>query len=584
LTYNILQSTKVGDLMNENIKIKKPYLKIACILDEFSYDCFKYECNLIQLHANTWKQVITKEKPDLLLVESAWKGVGNSWRAKINNINKIKDTKLKSLAAYCKSLNIPTIFWNKEDPGHFENFIDTARLFDYVFTTSEECIKKYTKVLKHNKVFCLPFAAQPQIHNPIDKDNRKVNNVAFAGTWYANKYPKRKKDLEFLLTSALKYSVVIYDRAYNLPYPSKKNYEFPAKFKPYIRGGLPYKAMVEAYKKYNLFLNVNTETNCKTMFSRRVFELLACGTPIISNYSRGVDLLFPSIVKLANSKNDTDRYLKVLLGNKYFRDKLSLRGQREVFNKHTYTHRLGEILNKIGFKYTKKPVSGVSIITIANDDNCIKNIINNYTTQKYSKKELIIIINNKKLDVNEIKINLKNYSGIKIIQSGENQSYKDNLTLGVKNSKYGYISIFNSNDYYAPNFLIDLMNTFKYTDAEIVGKLSYYCYSKNNKKLMLVVPNSEYRYVNFLYDSAIIIKKELFNNIKLNTTSKENIWNDFFNQCIKKHIKLYSSDKFNYVHIVDDISKLNTNIGKKSMSANYKNVKLIYEYKKQITV
>ncbi|MCM1989295.1 glycosyltransferase family protein [Oceanirhabdus seepicola] len=570
--------------MNENIKIKKPYLKIACILDQFSYDCFKYECNLIQLHIKNWKKVISKEKPDLLLVESAWKGVGNSWKIKIYDINNTKDTNLKSLIAYCNRLNIPTIFWNKEDPFHFQKFIHTAKLFDYVFTTSEESIKKYTGVLKHNKVFCLPFAAQPQLHNPIDKDKMKVNNVAFAGSWYANKYPERKKGLDFLLTSAMKYSVHIYDRTYNVPFPTKKNYDFPAKFKPYIRGGLPYNEIVKAYKKYKLFLNVNTITNSKSMFSRRVFELLACGTPIISNYALGIEVLFPSIVKLCKNKLDADKYLKVLLGTKDFRDRLSLRGQREVFNTHTYTHRLEEILNKIGFKYKQIPMSGVSIITITNNINTLNNIVNNYTIQKYSKKELVLILNNKKIDIKEIKLKLKKYRGIRIIQAGENQSYNDYLKLGIENSQCDYISIFDSNDYYSPNFLTDLMNTFKYTDAKIAGKLSHHCFLKNNKKLMLVAPNSEYRYVNYLYSSTLVIKKELFNIIKLKTTSKENIWDDFFNQCIKNHIKLYSSDKFNYVHIVDDVSKLNKNVGKNSMLANRKNVKLTYEYKKQITV
>ncbi|WBW96621.1 glycosyltransferase family protein [Oceanirhabdus sp. W0125-5] len=570
--------------MIKNIKIKKPYLKIACILDEFSYNCFKYECNLIQLHVSTWKQVITKEKPDLLFVESTWKGLRNSWKKKIYDINISKDTTLKALVNYCNNLNIPTIFWNKEDPFHFEKFIYTAKLFDYVFTTSEESIKNYIEKLNHNKVFCLPFAAQPQIHSPIDKDKRKINNVCFAGTWYVNKYPQRKKDLDFLLTSAMKYSVHIYDRTYNVPFPTKKHYQFPSKFMPYIKGALPYNKVVEAYKKYKLFLNVNTITDSRSMFSRRVFELLACGTPVISNYALGIDVLFPSIVKLVKSKDETDRYLKVLLDNKDYRDRLSLRGQREVFNKHTYTHRLNYILNKIGFNYKKEPTYGVSIITITDDLSSIENIISNFTIQRYRKKELIIILKNKKFNLNETKKSLLKYPEIKIIQTEKTRSYRDCLTSGIKNSIYDYISIFDSKDYYAPNFLIDLMNTFKYTNGKLSGKLSHYCFLKNKRNLMLIAPNSEFQYTNYLYTSTLIINKDLFNIIKLRTGSKEIFWNDFFNQCIKKQIKLYSSDKFNYVHIADDISKLNSKFHRNRLFANRQNVKLTGEYKKQITV
>ena len=60
--------------------------------------------------------------------------------------------------------------------------------------------------------------------------------------------------------------------------------------------------MVEAYKNYDIFLNVNSVQNSKFMFARRVFELLASRTMVISGPSLGVSEFFEGIVPITESK------------------------------------------------------------------------------------------------------------------------------------------------------------------------------------------------------------------------------------------------------------------------------------------
>ncbi len=74
---------------------------------------------------------------------------------------------LTALVAWCRDEGIPTVFWNKEDPPNYDRFIETARLFDQVFTVDAERIPDYQRDLGHDRVELLPFAAQPRIHNPV---------------------------------------------------------------------------------------------------------------------------------------------------------------------------------------------------------------------------------------------------------------------------------------------------------------------------------------------------------------------------------------------------------------------------------
>ena len=383
---------------NMNTKIQKPYIKVACILDMFSYECLKYECNLIQLEPYNWEKILLIEKPDFLLVESAWKGINESWRSKVAYLSKSQDKTLENLVKFCKKNKIPTVFWNKEDPYHFQLFIPAARLFDYIFTSDVSCVERYKETLGHKHVYVLPFGAQVKIHNPIDKDKEKIGEIAFAGTWYNNGHFTRRKNMEIILKPALKYNLHIYDRNYNSNINS--NYRFPYIYQLHNKGCIPYKQMIKVYKKYNIFLNVNSMDDSLTMFSRRVFELLACGTNVVSSYSLGIKNMFSGIVKLSRNEEDTRKYIELLLNDKELRDRLSLRGQREIFRKHTYTHRFQSILDKIGILYKKKCNPGVSIIiTTTNKSNNTNMLFENYKRQQYENKELIIILHNNTMNL-----------------------------------------------------------------------------------------------------------------------------------------------------------------------------------------
>lgn len=519
-------------------------INVACILDTFSYECFKHEGSFFQLGINNWEKIMKDRNPKLLFVESAWQGYNQEWINKIANIQSFKDKTLFSIIEYCKKNNIPTVFWAKEDPYDFNVFIESAKYFDYIFTTDLDSIQKYKKKINHNNIFHLPFAAQPIIHNPINKDKNKIGKVAFAGGWY-EKFPDRCIEMENLLDPAFKYNIAIYNRFGNL---NDSRFSFPIKYKPYLKSPLNYEDMVKEYKKYEIFLNVNSTNSSPTTFARRVFELLACGIPIISSYSLGIENYFKNIVMLSNNKQDTEKHLNNLLKNKDFRDRLSILGQREIFSKHTYSHRLKTILDKIGLNTNSNLNEGVSIITSTNRESFLNNILNNYLSQSYPIKELIIIINNDNIDSDDWNEKIKDYRDIKLFKLPENYSLGRCLNYGVENSKYSYISKFDDDDYYAPNYLIDSINAFKYTNASVVGKYSIYAYLESSNTLVLRYPNSENRYMDYVAGSTLTFKKEIFSKIKFTDVSKSE--DTLFLKAVKdKGFKIYALDRFNHAII-----------------------------------
>ena len=61
---------EMGCTSKDAAEPRRKDLKIAVIMDTFTYDCFKYEANLIIFTPENWKQVLSADSPDFLLVES----------------------------------------------------------------------------------------------------------------------------------------------------------------------------------------------------------------------------------------------------------------------------------------------------------------------------------------------------------------------------------------------------------------------------------------------------------------------------------------------------------------------------------
>ncbi|MBI4579190.1 MAG: glycosyltransferase family 1 protein, partial [Planctomycetes bacterium] len=121
--------------------------------------------------------------------------------------------------------------------------------------------------------------------------------------------------------------------------------------------------MVEAYKRYRVFLNVNSVKDSPTMLSRRVFELLACGTPVVSTYARGIEtLLGDNGVFLVATEAEATRILERLMHDDDAWARASALGIRKVLSEHTYAQRFAEICQRAGLDGpTTKPL-GVAVI------------------------------------------------------------------------------------------------------------------------------------------------------------------------------------------------------------------------------
>ena len=344
----------------ESAALKLSEMTVGIIADEFTLEGMRGESTLVALRPESWRQQIESQPLDALLVESAWEGIDGAWKQKVGYYDDERFSTMKAILEHCNTTGVPTIFWNKEDPVHFNRFSRTAGYFDHVFTTDSDCIRRYKADAgpRQRTVASLPFYAQPRLHNIIPSDRPYDHSVAYAGSYYGDRYKARSEELATILDVAKNHDLAIYDRQHLNP---ESPYRFPDHLGRYVRGGLSYAEMVDAYKSHPVHINVNSVDGSPTMFSRRVMEVAASGSAVLSGRGVGVEHIMNGLVPVVEGSEEIDLLVTEWMNNEPSRIRDAWLAYRHVHRGHTAGHRLAYVLRTAGLTVEAPEMPGYAV-------------------------------------------------------------------------------------------------------------------------------------------------------------------------------------------------------------------------------
>jgi spore maturation protein CgeB len=518
----------------------------AVILDEFSELAFTYEWNQVSVTPAGWREQLEAIRPHLLFVESAWNGNSRSWRLHMTRQNQPSE-ELQALVEWCKAEGIPTVFWNKEDPPNYDRFIETAKLFDHVFTVDADCIQNYRRDLGHEQVGLLPFAAQPRIHNPIRRGPGRAYDVTFAGTYFPNKHPERRKQMDYILDPAREFDLHIYSRLETID----DRYRYPKHLSQHVIGSLPYTDMLSAYTSYKLFLNVNSVNASPTMCARRLFELSAAQTAVLSAPSPAIPNYFGNDIAVAHDGESARTQLRMLLKQRDLRERHALRAHRRVFDSHLYTHRVDEILRTVGVESTYDSTSpAVSVIVPTNRPDQLPHIFAMLGSQSFRNFQLVLVPHSFEAAPQELELLAKNaeIGDIVVRLADESLTLGACMNLGVEASDGTYIAKMDDDNWYGPNYLLDLVRAFSYTDASVVGKWAHYVHLEAMNATVIRFAKAEHRYSKLVQGGTIITQADVARDLKFEDLPRR-VDTTFLDKVRASGGKVYSSDRFNFVSV-----------------------------------
>lgn len=329
----------------------KGSLRVGLIADELTTECLVHECHALKLLPSNFARVLRRERPQLVLVESAWSGHRNGWKygiASYPDHPERHNGQLARMVALARELDIPTVFWNKEDSVHFERFIASAQLFDHVFTIDENCLPRYRELMPRAKTLAtLTFAVQPVVHRYTGTAPRQAR-ASFVGSYSRHIHDIRRglQDMMFAAASRT-LGLTVFDRnsdrrAARYRYPELPGLE--------VKRAVPHYATGDLYRNYIASLNVNTVMDSRTMYSRRLVEIMACGGLAVTTPALSVDTLFPGLCYVVHDETQADElFARLKRDGLSAQDRAMMAAAAEhVAANHTWAQRLAQICDQVG--------------------------------------------------------------------------------------------------------------------------------------------------------------------------------------------------------------------------------------------
>ncbi len=448
-------------------------LRIGLIGDRFTAESIAHECEVVFLHPDRWNEQMVGATPHLVIVESAWKGPDGEWAGKL--IPPGND--VRNLLASCRAAGIPTVFWNKEDPLHLENFLPLASLVDMVLTTDVDVVLDYRQRLGHNRIGVWPFAVQPRLHHPIVADHeQRIEGSFFAGAWYPH-FPERCRDFDALAT-ALKLAgpFVIHDR----------NAEdgvigYPQRYASHVGGAVPYARTGQLYRSYRIGLTINTIKHSGSMFARRAIELACSNTSVYSNHCRGLSNLMGQLVRMSDDAGQVlewawDELNAPDADAHRFRRLMAL---RHVLAEHTWKRRLEWLADRVLGLQVADTDHPLSVICRVHTQAELERVLSMWGDQSLQALLHLHAPSNLELPANVRRID------------------EENLLLRISNRFDGHlVAVWVPVDTYGRHYLQDLVAAQQFGQGEIIGKACYI--EQRNGISHCINAGMEYRHVQSL--------------------------------------------------------------------------------------
>ena len=269
-----------------------------------------------------------REKPDLLLVVGGQAVLPAA----------VREIKGMGARAVLRTTDAPSFPKRPaEVPRDFGAVMRAAPFYDSVFCAGTEAVELLRGAGVKNASW-LPYACDPECHRPVElsgeERSKYARDVVFVGSFY----PNRARVFEGL--SDLNIGVW------------GPNWGRLAKSSPLsgktVDAGIDHDEWVRIYNAAKIVLAVHfddSRTPCNQA-SPRLFEALACGSFVMTDAQPDAKALFRDGEHLVffNDAKDLRDKVSYYLRRPEERDRIAAGGRGEVLEKHTYRHRMKEIL------------------------------------------------------------------------------------------------------------------------------------------------------------------------------------------------------------------------------------------------
>lgn len=310
-------------------------MKILFLGADLLLRLMRYDCRAVRVPATEDAAAVLSDNrdADFLLVAGA---VGEKPLAALDAVRGV-----------AKNMGIPVVWVTIEDPNHFEKFAAQAEGADVICTSDGVLVPEYQRRFPNAIVEWVPLAAQPKLHFPMPMAEDASDLVILA-----NHYDNDDRQLAA--------SVVVdplLDAGYSMKLYSYSRAKWPEKYDSYYAGETKFSDCATYYPTGRVAIGISNQWHNTLMCSMRIFEVLACGMPMIAFQSDAFptlgfqnslpDLSVDGHFVWVDNGDDAKMAMDTILRNPDKARAMAERGRQFVLERHTYAHRLDTIYSAV---------------------------------------------------------------------------------------------------------------------------------------------------------------------------------------------------------------------------------------------
>jgi len=453
-------------------------LRIGAIVGNRLYEGLRFEGVLFPLTPDNWEKILRYANLDIIIIESCRYSATGHWYLS-QFIQNEQHGKILEIVKTAEKLSIPAIFWHTQDHIYHNHYKSLASHFDFIFCADPREAEALESM--HAKVELLPPAVQPAIHNPF-RDIEHVDAFRIKVLYDGWTDLIRLEEKLLLLRDIIPFGLNIIESRGRLLDP--KLNELPD-YKPYILGCVTQAARRTALKYAEAAIAFEETLLSTTKQQWRALETAAFRLPVLYRGRLAESDIRKNIVIEHGSDDEVIEHLSEYERSPLQREKDGHLAWREVFSKHTFSHRLRSICSKIGITHDWVEFPLISIITPTYREELLPRCVENFVKQDYPNKELIIIFNSNEKDVPEIPEVSTGKNTVRILIAPQEMFLGACLNMGLISSKGVYCFKVDDDDIYGQNYVPDTMLHLYAMDCDIFGKPFKYCYFERDKQVYI---------------------------------------------------------------------------------------------------
>lgn len=191
---------------------------------------------------------------------------------------------------------------------------------------------------------------------------------------------------------------------------------------------------------------------------------------------------------------------------------------------------------------------GVSIVACTNRPAFFANMLDNYARQRYSRKQLIVIVNKDGVDLKALGRQAARLPDVSVYRVPERISLGQCLNCGISRARYPLIAKFDHDDYYSPYYLNEQVRALLRTGSSVVGKNACFVYLAASRRLIVRSPGERQRFMNFVQGGTILFRRKVLKDARFADISLgEDV--RFLRSCARKGHRVYATSPYNYVYV-----------------------------------